>query len=518
MANDSGKTVSAKETWLAELARSCADGGLGSSGPDLAQVAESMAMRLGASSSLVLGWLQACGSLAEYASAALEFEHDAIDEEQAGNEAARRATLPVLQARLQARVDAHDAAVVGAVKCSVCLENSQSRGMVERPWQSTLGVIRLTRRWSWCETDKCGVSSAQRWLRLPAGPHTAHLDEAISRVATTVTHGMAVELVGKLLGVQVSEHGVQNVVEDRGAALVALQDAEAKSLNPEHSDGSERKRPRPRDAVREVPEVAYIELDGVFAMTRQELPDARVPAEPGARGGKGRRYALEGKEIKNAVLYTAQDCVEESDRRGALLHKQYVSHQGTCHDFKRLLWVHLRRLRFDQAKLCVVLSDGADWIRQLANWLPFSVLLILDLFHAKHRIWEVANALHGERTAEAGAWAGEQCLRVEAGEVAGVIESLRFLKSRNKQAGEMIEALRTYFENNKDRMDYPAYRARGLRVSSAAVESANYHVTGARMKLQGMRWSEEGAAQMARLRADLFNGNWERRTRELMAA
>lgn len=101
--------------------------------------------------------------------------------------------------------------------------------------------------------------------------------------------------------------------------------------------------------------------------------------------------------------------------------------------------------------------------------------------------------------------------------MAGVIESLRFLKSRNKQAGEMVEALRTYFEN-KDRMEFPAYRARGLRVSSAAVESANYHVTGARTKLQGVRWSEEGAAQKARLRADLFNGNWERRTRELMAA
>lgn len=73
-------------------------------------------------------------------------------------------------------------------------------------------------------------------------------------------------------------------------------------------------------------------------MTRQELPDATVPAEPGARGGKGRRYALEGKEIKNAVLHTAQDCVQESDRRGAILHKQYVTRQGTCHDFKRPLW------------------------------------------------------------------------------------------------------------------------------------------------------------------------------------
>ena len=67
-------------------------------------------------------------------------------------------------------------------------------------------------------------------------------------------------------------------------------------------------------------------------------------------------------------------------------------------------------------------------------------------------------------------------------------------------------------------MDYPAYRARGLRISSGAVESANYHVTGTRLKLQGMRWSEEGAGHMAMLRADLFNGRWEARTKQLLAA
>jgi hypothetical protein len=67
-------------------------------------------------------------------------------------------------------------------------------------------------------------------------------------------------------------------------------------------------------------------------------------------------------------------------------------------------------------------------------------------------------------------------------------------------------------------MDYPAYRARGLRVGSGAVESANFHVTGTRLKLQGMRWSREGARQMAALRADLFNRKHEARTRQILAA
>lgn len=77
---------------------------------------------------------------------------------------------------------------------------------------------------------------------------------------------------------------------------------------------------------------------------------------------------------------------------------------------------------------------------------------------------------------------------------------------------------RRYFDNDRDRMDYPTYRARGLRGGSGEVESANFHVTGNRLILQGMRWSADGAAEMAALRADLFNGRWEARTRQFLAA
>ena len=40
----------------------------------------------------------------------------------------------------------------------------------------------------------------------------------------------------------------------------------------------------------------------------------------------------------------------------------------------------------------------------------------------------------------------------------------------------------------------------------------------ARVKLQGMPWSAEGAGHMAALRAGLFNGRWEGRTNEFIAA
>jgi hypothetical protein len=276
------------------------------------------------------------------------------------------------------------------------------------------------------------------------------------------------------------------------------------------------------------PRVAYLETDGVSALTRQELTgDELTPADKKrqrraqqqhARGGKGRRYRTVGKEVKNAVLYDGADYAKESPSHGRILHKTYVSHLGDWQTFARLLWVAMLRLRFDGVQLLVIVSDGAEWIRSLAAWLPLTTFLILDLYHVKRRIFEVAHSLYGEHTAEARQWAEVQCTRVEEGHASEVITALGFLRPGRAETQKLVKDLAGWLTNNLDRTDYPTYRDRGLRVSSAAIESANFHVTGQRLKVQGTRWSEEGAGQMATLRADLFNGRWEKRTKELLAA
>jgi len=129
-----------------------------------------------------------------------------------------------------------------------------------------------------------------------------------------------------------------------------------------------------------------------------------------------------------------------------------------------------------------------------------------------------ARTLHIDDDKAASRWAREEIARVEAGDAQAVVDSLRFLQPTREAANKSIDELRTYLGNNLDRMDYPTYRAEGLRVGSGAVESANYHVTGERLKLQGKRWSELGAADMAVLRTDLMNGNWRERAREMLAA
>ena len=484
---------------------------------DADAVMSGVAERLGVSSRVVGALAVGVDAMGEYALAALDDDVDAIGEEDAAVTASRRAFRPLLEARLQERVDQIDDQWKRGSVCPACGAAGNSVGRRRRAWVSAFGAVSLVRRWSDCTQEKGGWSVAQKRLLLPDGDYTPRLDEMMTMLAAVTTHEGACKLCEGLLGVTVSEHAIQDAVERRGEALVRLDDVDAARFIPWEANGLPRATKRPTAAVEKAPNVAYLEVDGVLPMTRQLDGERSQPVE-GHRGGKGLRYKMEGKEVKNAVLYTDAACAEEGDGRGVVLEKKYVSSLGHWLGFAALLWMTMLTLRFDQASVLVILSDGAHWIRELAKWLPCRPVLILDLFHAKHRVWEVANAVFREKTPEARLWANTQCTFIERGEVWEVLSALGELRPRRKATRKVVESLVTYLTNNKDRMNYPEYRAKGYRVSSGSVESANYHVTGARLKQQGMRWSEKGAAEMARLRADLANDVWRKRTLQVLAA
>jgi hypothetical protein len=78
---------------------------------------------------------------------------------------------------------------------------------------------------------------------------------------------------------------------------------------------------------------------------------------------------------------------------------------------------------------------------------------------------------------------------------------------------EELRKLIGYFENNRQRTDYPTYRKNGWDIGSGPTE-AGCKIIGERLKGSGMRWVEDGAATVAALRAlyvsggNLWDGFW----------
>ena len=482
--------------------------------PSGTELAAALATRLGLPVSAAQGVLQGFQSLLHYALGEQAAGSTALEEERQSVQVALATVRPVLEARLQQRLDAADARTPEIV-CAQCGRRCVAQGRRRRTWRSTVGELSLRRRYGWCAPCAEGRAPAQAAVGLPASPLTAGLEELTTLLATTVPHTMAVQLVQQMLGLEVSAQAVKSSVERRAAQVIQLADAEAQEVQ-DYQAKWEKAPPyltasTPARAV----DVAYLELDGVLVLTR--AAPAGESAPPG-RGGPGRHYTVTGREVKNAILYEDVACVQESARRGAMLAKTYLSVLGTWLPLACLIWVALLKRGWQRARLLVVLSDGAKWIRSLCHWLPVPVLLMLDLYYVKHKLWELAATLYGEGTAAARVWAQEQEERIEQGQVGLVLAALAALAETQPKARDQLASVQTYVRRNQDRMNYPQYRAQGLRVGSGAIESTNYHVTGARLKLQGMRWSVVGAAQMARLRADLFNGVWQERSRQILFA
>jgi hypothetical protein len=515
MHHDTEPSVITVGQWAQVVAQSWAKLAKGGQTPSANELAEELASRLALDRGIALGLIEGMERLVSYAQAQWEETETVIEEERQSIRVALQSVRPILEARLQRRFDEIDQQHPPA-RCRGCGREGQSQGRRSRTWGSLVGAVTLRRRYQWCERCQQGRAVAQEKVGLTETDYTPGLEEVCTLMASTVPHQMAVGLVQQMLGIKISAKAIKSMTERRGQQVVQRTDKEAEAMRQDQETWGVRPVIGASPEVGNPVPVAYLEMDGVVVPTRRELETDQVRTT--GQGGKGRRYQVKGREVKNAIFYTGTSCAQESDSRGCLLEKTYVSHLGEWTWFAVMVWAQIVKLGFDRATRLVVLSDGAEWIRDLCQWLALPVLLILDLYHVKHRIWEVAAAVFGDGTAQAQQWAQHQCQRIEDGHAGEVIQSLPLLRRTHRKARDQIESLEVYLTNNLDRMNYPRYRAAGLRVGSGAIESTNYHVTGARLKLPGMRWSETGAAEMACLRTDLFNGCWQQRSRQLLKA
>ena len=61
---------------------------------------------------------------------------------------------------------------------------------------------------------------------------------------------------------------------------------------------------------------------------------------------------------------------------------------------------------------------------------------------------------------------------------------------RRQQRRKLLNAERTYFQNQRDRMDYAGDQARGLPMGSGVVEAACKTLAPQRLKRSGMSWRD----------------------------
>lgn len=175
----------------------------------------------------------------------------------------------------------------------------------------------------------------------------------------------------------------------------------------------------------------------------------------------------------------------------------------------------------------VVVQDGAPEL-----WSAIKVALkqeprvcgwteVLDWYHLDERLTACLDicAEPGTRDAERASW--HTALLERKRGASRVIRELR-AKALNATADDADQLTNhaNYIENNRRRMNYCDYRARGMPIGSGITEGACKSVVNVRAKRSGQRWSQRGLTAALHLRAvhesdrfDLFWSFFARRYR-----
>lgn len=188
----------------------------------------------------------------------------------------------------------------------------------------------------------------------------------------------------------------------------------------------------------------------------------------------------------------------------------YVGAIENAAQFGKRLYVETWKRGWSCAEKKVVIGDGAEWIWNLAKEHFPGAIQIVDLFHARQHLWELARLLFPNDTKGRNQWIGLHQKRwLDKGKIAQLVTSLRSIQTTDAELAKKIRNEADYFVVNAARMNYPSFRKQHLFVGSGVIEADCKTVIAHRLKQSGMFWTVEGANSILALRCSQLNGRFE---------
>jgi len=248
--------------------------------------------------------------------------------------------------------------------------------------------------------------------------------------------------------------------------------------------------------------ILYVEMDGTGVPV--------VKRETEGRKGKADGQPAHTREAKLGCVFTQTGWDQEGFAVRDPDSTTYVGAIETAEEFGKRLYVEAWKRGWSRAEKKVVMGDGAEWIWNLANEHFPGAVQIVDLYHARQHLWDVARRLYPNDAVSQKAWMKiHQKRLLDKGKIKRLVAALRALHSDNPEVAEKIRTEADYFETNTERMRYPKFRRQHLFVGSGVIEAGCKTVIGSRLKKSGMFWTVRGANAILALRCCHLNGRFE---------
>ena len=248
--------------------------------------------------------------------------------------------------------------------------------------------------------------------------------------------------------------------------------------------------------------ILYIQMDGTGVPA--------VKKETVGRPGKIEGQPSHTREVKLGCVFTQTACDEEGYPIRDPDSTTYTGAIETAEEFGKRIYVEAWKRGWSHAEKKVVMGDGAEWIWNLADQHFPGAEQIVDLYHARQHLWDLARRLHPNDEAGQRVWMKVHQRRLlDRGKIEKLVVALRSTASSNPEVIEKIRTEAAYFERNAVRMRYPQFRRQHLFVGSGVIEAGCKTVIGSRLKQSGMFWTVRGANAIIALRCCHLNGRFE---------
>jgi hypothetical protein len=368
-------------------------------------------------------------------------------------------------------------------------------GYRDKHLDTVLGRITVRRAYYHCAVCNRGIVPRDDDLGVTGASLSPGLRSMTARAAAAQPFAAAADMLAELAGIRLSAKRIERSAETDGAAVAARITAEAPAI----ARGKVAVLPAPADRE-ETPDMLYLAIDGTGV--------PMVPAAVAGRAGKSGDRRAHTREVKLACLFT-QTTVDDDGRPVRDEDStSYLASFAPADQFATLVHAEARRRGADDIRQLVVLGDGAPWIWKLATAIAPEATPIVDIYHARQHLHDLAAGLAPVLGDQHPHWLTARLADLDAGDIETLVTQTTSLALTDDLARDTEKAL-AYFKTNAHRMRYAYFRDHGMFVGSGTVEAGCKAVIGQRLKLSGMRWNIPGATGILTLRCQHASGRWE---------
>ena len=377
-----------------------------------------------------------------------------------------------------------------SLPCS-CGHQAHYHELRSKPVLTAVGQVKVSRPYYLCPHCHNGQFPADAELDIEGTEVSPGVRRMKASVGQEVPFDQGRRLMKDLAGLEVSTKSVERTAEAIGADIAAVEKREinqAMQLD------------LPIVIGKPIP-VLYVEMDGTGVPV--------VKKETVGRPGKTTGQPAHTREVKLGCVFTQT----ARDKKGYPIRDPdsttYVGAIETAEEFGKRLYLEAWNRGWSRAKKKVVIGDGAEWIWNLADQHFPGAIKIVDLFHARQHLWELARKLHPNDDGNQKRWMQLHQPLLDEGKMKKLTVALRSIFTDNPELADKIRIEADYFHRNALRMRYPKFRRLHLFVGSGVIEADCKTVIGKRFKQSGMFWTVQAANAIIALRCSHLNRRFE---------